>query len=142
MNDASWKVYLIAIAALAFNLLFLTFVTALRRAKCKEFVNPEDARAFKGQPVPADQTAVAKSVAAHRNALENFVPFAVLALLYVMSGANPRATTIYCVTFVVVRWLHSGFYLLGMQPWRTLIFVLGFMVNIGWAVQVLMAGLR
>ena len=142
MNDASFKIYLLAIAALAFNLLFITLVTVVRRAKGKRFVNPEDARAFKGEKVDSDETAVLKSMAAHRNAIENFVPFAVLGLLYVMSGANPRAATIYFATFAVVRWLHSILYLLGIQPWRTLIFVLGFMVNIGLAVQVLMAGLR
>ena len=113
----------------------------MRRGRVKQFVHPED-EIFKGEQVSTDHPSVAKAIAAHRNALENFVPFSILGLLFVMTGANPRAATIYFATFAVARWLHSICYLLSLQPLRTLVFVVGLLVNIGLAVQVLMAGLR
>lgn len=142
MNDAALKVYLLAVAALTFNLFFLTLVTAMRRGRVKQFVNPEDARTFKGEQASTDHPSVAKAAAAHRNALESFVPFSVLGLIFVMTGASPRSATIYFATFAAARWAHSICHLLGVQPLRTGVFVVGLLVNIGLAVQVLMAGLR
>ena len=139
MESEAFNVYLICVAALAFNLWFLAFVTVARRGKAKKFVNPEDAKAFKGENAERDADDVERAKAAHRNALENIPIFAILGLLYVMTGATKTGAMAYFVTFAVTRWLHSFMYLGGIQPFRTLMFVIGFLVNIGLSIQVLLA---
>ena len=141
MDEQAFNIYLACVAALAFNLWFLTFMTAARRGKAKVFVNPEDAKAFKGETGDKDVEVVERAKAAHRNALESIPIFAILALLYVMTGATKTGAMAYFVTFTVVRWLHSFMYLGGIQPVRTLMFAIGFLVNIGLSIQLLLAAL-
>ncbi len=141
MDKAALSVFLICMGALALNLWMLTALTAVRRAKAQAFVNPEDAKTFKGEQTKAEDPSVSRMLAAHRNALESFVPFAILGLLYVMSGASKTAALAYFVTFTVARWLHSFCYLGSVQPFRTLAFGIGFLVNIGLTYHVIMAGL-
>ena len=137
MDPTAFETYLISVCALALNLFFLTTVTALKRGSAKEFVNPEDAKAFKGKEATQEPASVTRTQKAHRNALENILPFALLAGLYIATGAKPLAAAIYCYTFVAARWLHSICYLKGVQPFRTLTFAVGFLVNIGLTVQLL-----
>lgn len=141
MDDQAFNVYLACVAALAFNLWFLTFLTAARRGSAKVYVNPEDAKAFKGETGDKDAPVVERAKAAHRNALENILPFAILALLYVMTGASKTGAMAYFITFTVVRWLHSFMYLGGIQPLRTAMFAIGYLVNIGLSIQLLIAAL-
>jgi uncharacterized MAPEG superfamily protein len=141
MNQAAMSVYVVCISALALNLFFLTILTVMRRGKAKSFVNPEDAKAFKGENVKVDAPEVLRAAAAHRNALENFVPFAILGLLFVMTGASKTAALAYFITFAAARWLHSLFYLASMQPLRTLAFLVGLLVNLGLTYHVIVAGL-
>lgn len=140
-DKAAFSIYLICLGALALNLWLLTILTVLRRGKAKAFLNPEDAKAFKGEQAKAEDPAVARILAAHRNALEGFVPFAILGLLYVMTGASKTAALAYFITFAVARWLHSFFYLGSLQPFRTLAFVISFLVNLGLTYHVIVAGL-
>jgi len=141
VDPAAFNTYLISVCVLALNLFFLTTVTAVRRVGGKEFVNPEDAKALKGKQATQETAAVTRAQKAHRNALENVLPFVVLAGLYIVTGAKPLAAAIYCYTFVAARWLHSIFYLKGVQPFRTLAFAVGFFVNIGLTVQLLIHAL-
>jgi uncharacterized MAPEG superfamily protein len=141
MDPAAFTTYLACIGALGLNLIFLTAMTIIRRAGSKQFTRAEDAEAFKGELASTDPPAVAQAMAAHNNALESFVPFAILGWLYVYSGGSATGASAYFITFTVARWLHSIVYLRGLQPWRTLLFVIGFMVNLGLSVQLLIKAL-
>jgi uncharacterized MAPEG superfamily protein len=61
--------------------------------------------------------------------------------IYVATGASHQGALIYCGTFVVVRFLHSIFYLAGVQPFRTITFAIGVLTIIGMAVHVLQAAI-
>ena len=141
-NGSALAIYFICVGALALNLAFATFVTIVRRGKAKQYVNPEDAKTFKGEEATADAPGVERSKAAHRNAIESFVPFAILGLLYVLGGGNETGAMAYFITFTVARWLHTLFYLGAIQPLRTLSFVVALLVNIGLSVQVLLKGIK
>jgi uncharacterized MAPEG superfamily protein len=141
MDNEAFNIYLLSVAALAFNVWFLLTVLAVRRGKAKSFVNPEDAKAFKGEAVTQDAAPVERAKAAHRNALENIPLFAILGLLYVNTGGSASAALAYFVTFVVARWLHSIFYLAGLQPWRSIAFFVSLLVNIGLSVQLVVAAM-
>jgi len=138
MDPTAFNTYLISVCALALNLFFLTALTGVKRRSANEFVNPEDAKAFKGNEATQEAASVMRVQKAHRNALENILPFALLAGLYIATGAKPLAAAIYCYTFVAARWLHSICYLKGVQPFRTLTFTVAFLVNVGLTVQLLL----
>jgi uncharacterized MAPEG superfamily protein len=141
MDSEAFNIYLLCVAALAFNVWFLVTLIAVRRGQAKVFVNAEDAKAFKGKIADADAPAVERAKAAHRNALENIPIFAILGLLYVTTGATKSGALAYFVTFAVSRWVHTFLYLGGIQPWRTLVFTIGLLVNIGLSVQLVFAAL-
>ncbi|MCA9701103.1 MAG: MAPEG family protein [Myxococcales bacterium] len=142
MHDEALQIYLFCTAALAFNLFFLTAATGASRAKAKVFVNGEDASLFKGEHRPTEADTVDRVKAAHRNALESIPLFLVLALLYILTGAEKSGAMAYFITFTVARWLHSFFYLRGMQPWRTVAFGVGLLVNVGLTIQIILAGVN
>ena len=133
MTNPAFKAYALSIVVLAFNLLFLGGFTAVQRGRNKALANPED-------PGYVEQThenpKVARALRAHRNALENFVPFLSVGLVYVLTGATARGAMIYFTVYTVARLLHSVVYLLGKQPWRTLFFAVGALATIGMMVQV------
>ncbi|PRQ06552.1 MAPEG family protein [Enhygromyxa salina] len=141
MDNDAFNIYLLCVAALAFNVWFLVTLIAVRRGKAKAFVNAEDAKAFKGNIAEADAPSVERAKAAHRNALENIPLFAILGLLYLTTGGTKSGALAYFVTFAVSRWLHTFSYLAGMQPWRTLAFTIGLLVNVGLSVQLVIAAM-
>ena len=138
MDAEAFNVYLICVVALTFNLLFLAGWTGVRRSQAKTFVNPEDAKALKGTLAEREVDTVERVQAAHRNALENIPIFAILGLLYVMTGASKTGALAYFVTFTVARWLHSIMYLRALQPFRTIMFAIGTLVIVGLSIQLLL----
>ena len=85
--------------------------------------------------VEADPPEVARVLRAHRNAVDNIVPFLVAGLLFVLAGGGPTAALVLFAAFVAFRFLHSWAYLGAKQPFRTLSFVAGLvttLVLIGW----------
>ena len=112
--------------------------------KSKTTPNHEDpGTVAKGASVAdVDPPEVARVLRAHRNAADNIVPFAILALLFVVWGASPMLTGIFCGVFVFARLAHSLSYLGEKQPWRTRTFVLGALatlVMVGFLVRLLIA---
>ncbi len=133
--------YVIASTVLALQLIGLSFYTAIVRTKAKKTVNPEDAQSVvRGAAVAeSEATEVARLHRAHRNALENAVPFFVVGLLYVLTGGSKLGALAYFGTFTVARLLHSVFYAAQIQPWRTAVFGVGALATIGMSVHVLRA---
>ena len=124
--NPSFAIYALSIVVLCLNVLVLWGYSGAVRAKTKTTMNPEDARTTsKGADVvAADPPAVARVLRAHRNAVDNIVPFALLAFLFVVFGASPTMTAIFCGTFTAFRLVHSFAYLAEKQPWRTISFVI------------------
>jgi len=77
-----------------------------------------------------------RAVRAHMNAIENLVIFAPLVLAIAHLGLQSEATTALCFYFFVLRVAHYFSYLFAIPLARTLLFVLGWMIqiNLGWIV--------
>jgi uncharacterized MAPEG superfamily protein len=131
----AFAIYSLACVVLALNLFVLANMTGLTRLKSKVFVNREDVRKD-GKLQSTDVDPVTRLQRAHRNALENFVPFAVLGLLYVLMGATPRGAYILFGTYTAARILHSIVYIAGKQPWRTIFYSVGMLATVGMVIQV------
>jgi uncharacterized MAPEG superfamily protein len=127
--------YAFACVVLVANLFVLATVTGVGRLVAKVFVNHEDV--IKGGKLqPTDTESVARFRRAHRNAVENFVPFAAIGFLYVLMGATGRGAYILFGTFTVARILHSIVYVAGKQPWRTILYGVAVLATLGMMIQV------
>lgn len=133
------KLYALVSALLAVQLLVLGSWTSAARAKRKTFLNPEDAALSKVDGAEAEHPDVLRAKRAHTNALENSVVFFVLGALYVAMQGSKTGAQVYFFTFLGARVLHSLFYLLGKQPFRTLSFVVGALACLGMAAHVIRA---
>ena len=139
MNDVlsrpAFVAYALSCVVLAANLFVLASLTGAGRGKVKVFVNPEDA-GKEGKVQTSDEASIARLMRAHRNALENFVPFAVIGILYVLMGASTTWAYILFGTYTGARVLHSIMYLGGKQPWRTVMYGIGGVATLGMMIQV------
>jgi uncharacterized MAPEG superfamily protein len=133
MTNPAFRVYCICVSILVMNLILLAFATGFVRGNKKSLLNPEDA-GFTAKP---EDEAVTRIRNAHRNAIENLMPFFTIGLLYVLTGATGTGATIYFGIFTAARVLHSVVYLAAKQPWRTIFFAIGALAIFGLAVQVL-----
>ncbi len=145
IGNPSFLVYSATMVVLCLNVLGLWGYSGLVRSRTKTTPNPEDPLTVaKGARVEEkDPEEVARALRAHRNAADNIMPFAILALLLVLWGASPLVTGIFCGIFVVARLAHSLAYLSAKQPWRTISFVVGAtatIVMVGFLVRALFAG--
>ncbi len=137
--DPAFRYYALAAAVVALHLFTLAGITGYVRATRKVFVNPEDAKLNKGEQADLEHPDVARVKRAHQNLIESAIPFFAIGALYVATGGTERGTLIYCATFVGARILHSIFYMLGKQPFRTITFAIGVFAVIGMAVHVIRA---
>src|SRR6185312_7079092 len=98
------------------------------RGKLKSFLNAEDATWLGGAHVNPDPEAVARLGRAHRNDLENLLPFFVCGLLFVLFEGSRIAGYVYCGAFLVSRVLHTLAYLGARPMLRRNAYTLGFLV--------------
>lgn len=134
------QAYALSASVIALSLYALGFLTAKTRADRKVVVNPEDAGLNRNAQVADHEHAdVSRIKRAHQNALENAVPFFALGLLYTMTAPSPTLARALFGAFVAARLLHAVLYLKGVQPFRTLTFVIGAVVNLTLLVLVVLA---
>jgi prostaglandin-E synthase 1 len=143
-SNPSFLVYSIAMVILCLNVLGLWAYSGAVRNKSKTTHNNEDLKPTSSGAslVQADPPAVARVIRAHRNAADNILPFAVLGLLFVLWGASPLLTEIFCGIFVVARLGHTFAYLNEKQPWRSIWFAVGgltTLVMVGFLVRAMVA---
>ncbi len=130
LNYPSFVVYAIAALALCANMMFLWAFSGATRAKTRTAMNEEDAVRFGGSLVPADPPAVARVLRAHSNAQAVIYPFLFLGLLYVLAGGSAGTAKLIFGIFTLARLAHSYAYLKGLQPWRTIFFIVSGIASI------------
>jgi uncharacterized MAPEG superfamily protein len=141
-NDQTLTAYAVTCLVLSLNLLFLWFYSGATRAGTKTAMNPEDGARF-GVPVAElDPPAVARVLRAHANAQAAIYPFLLLGLVYVLLGGGATTATVIFAVFTFARLAHSGVYLTGKQPWRTIFFIAGGIATIALMVAIVMQLLR
>jgi len=141
LEQPAFALYAICSSFLIVSLYALGFLTAKTRADRKAVVNAEDAGTTNrgATVVEVEHGDVQRLKRAHQNALENAVPFFVIGLLYTQTAPGITAVRVLFFTFVAARLLHAVFYATATQPYRTLSFVVGSLINLAMVVQVLRA---
>jgi glutathione S-transferase len=140
LQQPAFVLYAVACSVLIISLYGLGFWTAKIRNDGKKIINAEDVKVNRGAVhVEVEPPAVARIKRAHSNAIENAVPFFVVGFLYTQTLPSTTAAVALFGSFVLVRVLHALFYLSATQPYRTLSFALGGLINLVMVVQVLRA---
>jgi len=131
-NLPALQPYVASAIVLTLNAIGLANATALTRAKADEVINPEDAPRTKKANVVYEggNDMTARYRRAHRNALENTPFFMITALLLTMMGTSATVGGIVFGGYAVARVLHSVCYVKGVQPFRTIFFVLGSLLQL------------
>ncbi|MFO0567744.1 MAG: MAPEG family protein [Polyangiaceae bacterium] len=125
-QNPSFLIYSASMIVLCLNVLGLWVYSGVVRNRAQVTPNPEDIRTItKSAQLGSDPPEIQRVLRAHRNAVDNIVPFALLGLLLVLWGASPLVTGILTGVFTAARLGHSLAYLGEKQPWRTISFAVG-----------------
>jgi uncharacterized MAPEG superfamily protein len=124
--------YAASAIVLVLNLIGLANATALTRAQASEVINPEDKPKGKESAVVFEggNDRTARYRRAHRNALENSPVFLITALVLTLMGTSATIAAALFYPFAAFRILHSVCYVKGIQPFRTIFFVLGLLLQV------------
>ena len=133
MSKPEAVVLVLVLVVESLKALTLGTLTALKRGKIGKFINAEDANWLGGDVVSYDAPEPSRLFRAHRNALENLLPFSVLACSYILAGGNGLAGIIYFIVFSLSRIAHSYAYLACKPMMRRNAY------SIGWLVQIILA---
>ncbi len=133
-ESAAFHAYVCSAAFTVIKLVTLAFATIAVRTKSKTTTLPEDAAKFGSTLAERDVPMVERIKRAHTNALENELPFLAIGLVYVLVGASDMGAIVYFGVFIGARLLHTVFYLAKLQPFRSLMFVVGALCLVGMSV--------
>jgi len=111
---------------LLIKMIVIGHLTGVYRFKNKSLASPEDYPAFRleetGGPVDPD---VARCTRAHHNDVESTLPFIAIGMAYLATSPDPGFAKMLFIWFTACRLLFSVFYLMRLQPWRSLSFLAG-----------------
>lgn len=140
IDEVQFRIHAAISALLVLKMVLTAFAIGVARVTHKSWSSPEDAKLLGGSTVP--DALVERLRRVHQNALENELAYIAIGLLFVLVGAPIVGIQAYGYTFLGARVVHTLSYAIGVQPFRTLAFVVGSLCLVGMSVQVLMAAFR
>lgn len=112
---------------LVLKMLMLIFRTSATRMRLSTFAAPEDyamiGAAAAAAGVPDER--IERLRRALQNDLENILPFLGVGLIYALSGPSLGMARFLIGGFALARIAHTIFYVRGLQPHRTIAFLIG-----------------
>ena len=131
------RLFGITFLILVLKMVAVGFYTSSIRIRRKVYATPED-YAFQGLTSSGSHDAdIERARRAHRNDLENILPYFGVGLLYTFTNPTTVAASIYFIGYTVARILHSVFYLGALQPHRTIAFAVALLLMLAMLVQTL-----
>lgn len=119
----AWPAFVVALLALFAKTTATSVLQVVSRMRARTFLLPEDARMLGVKPVASEAEIVRRCAGVWRNDVENLPMFMALALAYVLAGAPAASAAGLFGAYVGLRYLHTGVYLAGLQPWRALCYL-------------------
>ncbi len=128
----AFQAYAATVVVLGLNLIGLANATALTRGQAVEVINPEDKRLNPKAEVVFEggNDRTARYRRAHRNALENTPWFMITAFVLTMMGTSATVGAALFYPYAALRIVHSVCYVKGIQPFRTMSFVLALLIQV------------
>jgi len=121
LTNPALRLFGITYLILVLKMVAVGYATSVYRIRDKHFATPEDYRLQGLTPKTGVNEDVERARRAHQNDLENILPYFGVGLLYALSNPSPGMARLCFIGFTVSRILHSVFYLLQLQPWRTIV---------------------
>jgi len=130
-----FPVFVLVCTLLVVKAQILGAATAATRGKLKMFLNPEDAAWPGGVHSNPDDERVQRIFRAHRNDLENLLPFFMGGALYLWLGGSNLAGVVYFLVFLVARYVHTVAYLMQRPMLRRNAYTVGWLATIALVVH-------
>ena len=124
----AFPAFAMALVALFLKITLTSMLQVLSRFRSRMFTVPEDAALVRVRPSPQEAAFVQRCANVWRNDVENLPIFIALALTYVLAGAPLAAAQGLFAAYVALRYAHTTVYLLGLQPWRAIMYLSGMVV--------------
>jgi len=124
------RLYAICALLLVLKMLALATYTSMVRMRKTVYASPEDYRFQGKEPTLRTDADVERVRRAHRNDLENVLPFLAIGPIYLLAGASELGAWICFVGFTTARILHTVFYVRGAMPHRTIAYTAGFAITL------------
>ncbi len=128
MGNAAFHLFGICFLVLALKMMVVGAYTSYLRISRKVYATGEDYGMQGMNPSDEVDGEIERVRRAHRNDLENILPFLGVGILYALSEPTMLGAQINLLGFTTARVLHSIFYIQGMQPARTIAFSVGFVL--------------
>lgn len=131
-KDPVLVAYTLTVVVNSLNLMVLWLLSGVTRGRTMTTMNPEDAAMAQrrgASVIAVDPPEVARVLRAHRNAFDNTIPFLLLGFVFAALGPGKLEAQILFGVFTGARLLYSVAYLKGLQPWRTISYLLGFLTT-------------
>ena len=127
-NYPALQLFALSLLALFFKTSLTSLLQILSRFGSGRFLLPEDAKLARTQVVASESFFVQRCANVWRNDVENLPLFLALALTYVLLGATRESVSWVFPVYVLIRYTHTTVYLLGLQPWRAILYLSGMAV--------------
>lgn len=137
MVRPEFAVFVVVLVIESIKALLLGAATAFNRGKIGKYLNQEDADWLGGDAVVNDDPGPGRLFRAHRNTLENLVPFLVLGMVYLAVGANSTIGIVYFAGFLLSRLAHTYAYLNRRPMMRRNAYTTGWIIQLAMAIHVL-----
>ncbi|XP_050078718.1 microsomal glutathione S-transferase 1-like [Anopheles maculipalpis] len=137
VEPAVFQAYAFWAAVLGLKMLLMSVLTGLRRGSKKVVSNPEDV--MPGGKVAYDDPDVERVRRAHRNDMENILPYFIISFLYMFT--NPSVTVAVNLFRLVAaaRIIHTVFHVLvPVHKFRGMAWATGFFTTVFMGVQIVL----
>lgn len=130
LASPAFRLFAVCYLILILKMIALGSYTSVVRIRRKVYATPEDYRLQGLTPATKVDEDIERARRAHRNDLENILPFFGVGLLYALSGPGLLAAQIAFIGFTAARVLHTVFYVVVLQPHRTIAFTVGYVLQL------------
>ena len=142
LSQPAIRAWALASVVVALKTLGSGLYTSLIRMRKDVYASPED-YVFQGkQPAATRDEEVERARRMHRNDLEAGLPFALVGLVYALTGPTAAGLWICFAGFPVARVLHGVFYARQLMPHRTITYGVGLLVTVWMALASIVALIR
>jgi uncharacterized MAPEG superfamily protein len=118
------RLFAVVYLLLVLKMMLVGNYTSMLRLRRNVFATPEDYALRGAAPVVADED-IERVRRAHRNDLENILPFFAVGFFYVLGNPSLGMARLFLWGFLIARVIHSVFYIRARQPHRTIAFAVG-----------------
>ncbi|ETN64006.1 glutathione transferase, microsomal [Anopheles darlingi] len=116
VDEEVFRTYVFWAAVLVVKMLAMSPLTGRQRFSKKVFANPEDVTTMKNVAPRFNDPDVERVRRAHRNDLENILPFFIIGLLYMLTGPAPFIAINLFRAVAIARILHTLVYAVVVIP--------------------------